>query len=150
MEDLDFFDASGFLIDEVQFARVVCIGYTEQVLVAQVPVRIDDVEEVEDGVYSITIVPMFNRFRALGVPELQEHHFSVFMAHGDIYELLLINPSASPSCDTTEPPVKKRRSSDLEAKHDAYSDPTVAAIAELTNGGIKTRGGFHPKIVSNK
>lgn len=40
---------------------------------------------------------------------------------------------------------RPRQSIDVENKRDAYSDPDVAAIAELTSSGLKTRNKFYKR-----
>lgn len=42
---------------------------------------------------------------------------------------------------------KKRCSASEEAKVEAYQDPVVAAYAETSTGGIKTRNGFYKRKV---
>lgn len=41
--------------------------------------------------------------------------------------------------------IQPRLNADREALREAYSDPDVAAMAEMTTGGIKTRDRFHKR-----
>ena len=41
---------------------------------------------------------------------------------------------------------RKKITAEAEAKIEAYSDPDVAAMAEMTTGGIKTRSRYYPAV----
>lgn len=132
-DDVDTFDYGD--VGKVVIAHLIYIGVGSVVH----PMIVRDAIYREDGIFEVALEPCVNRVVVGDTVALIRHTTIVFMAEGDPYETMFFDNV------TGSRKRIKRVSSNTAAKHDAYSDPAVAAMAELTTSGLKTRAGFYKR-----
>ena len=144
-----FFDSDVSLCDDIW-----AIDATSGDDMMTVECIVAGIQRVNENTYQVTFIP---RLAAMTLIE-EEVPIANFCYrnHVSLGEVLTFVPGDFTSFAVSRPPTSvkyreitgdfkaKSTHAILEARVDAYTDPVVAALAEYTTDGIKTRSSFYP------
>lgn len=107
------------------------------------PMIVKDAIYMDNYVYEVTLEAL-TRTVIIGTMRTEiQRPIILFLSEGDPYEVFIDD-----AIQTAPTKKSERKSNNFEAKWEAYSDPAVAAMAEFTTHGLKTRAGFYTKTTN--
>lgn len=106
---------------------------------AIIPMHVREVHYIDNNVFQVIIDPRMEMPYNLAC--MRDGCFILFVNPGDPYEVIITSNARKENKVTH----RGRKSNNYEAKEDAYADPAVAAMAEFTTDGTKTRAGFYKR-----